>query len=240
MSGEQGTPEERLARARVTFTIADVTVGDVRDIWARRMVDVVSPRGEEELAASKISQSDSYPEHSFSTTWDWLEARWQSVEPFVGVDTVTLDQWREAELNKSRPGVTWQRYVSYTVAIRYQAISRGPYRAMFLFGHDATGAEVVVPVDTTIGMGGLANALAGQLFPTGLVSTHLRTHSLVAGWLSANAMPQSACPTQLKNGQKDVCCDVVKLVCGPGRDDVSAALAQPLPDAAETAKKGGN
>jgi hypothetical protein len=113
-----------------------------------------------------------------------------------------------------------------SVTVTYQGKSRGPYKALSIFGHDAKGNEVVEPEDATIDPTGLVEASHELLFPDAFVITRLRTFPVVTNWLNATQMSGPNCSV----GQGDVCCDLVKLKCGPGREDVANGLAKPLPD----------
>lgn len=226
------TSDQRLAAAQVGFTLSDFVVGDTRDIVNRKIGDFVTPLNDpngEVLGAVGGSMSRAET-GGVGTRWDWIEISWHQQPPgpvppealkMTVADAYRL-QWQE-----ERPGPLWQRYASYTVTVNFQGKSQGPYKALFLFGHDPQGNEVVEPVDTITGATGLVYALHDHLFPEAFLRTHLRTYPVVANWLNANQMPDAACPV----GQHDVCCDLVKLKCGPGRKDVADALSKSLPQA---------
>ena len=121
--------------------------------------------------------------------------------------------------------VAWQRYASYSVTVTFRGKSRGPYNALFLFGRDAKGNEIVMPQDATTDSIGLADVMTLHLFPEAFVRSRLRATPVVAEWLGAAVMSNASCPT----GQRDVCCDLEQLKCGPGSVDVANWMNKPLP-----------
>lgn len=154
----------------------------------------------------------------------WLNVDWQPgrAVPPQAMNLTIQDaydmQWKAAFAESTLS----QRYASYTVTLRYKGKVRGPYKAMFVFGHDAKGNEVVQPSDPTADNIALGYALQLPLFPDGLVRTRLREYPVVADWLEANTVP-GACSA----GNGNLCCDLERVKCGPGRDDLRDALSKP-------------
>jgi len=218
------TSEQRLAAAQVNFTLGDFVVGDVRDILDRKVNDLVPPEAVgEELRSGGVAQD--FNDLGLKTHLSGLYVEWQpahglSLPAMEVVAAMTMRDW----LNQ-RPETLWQRYASYSVTVSYQGKSRGPYKALFLFGHNAKGDEVVQPVDTTTNANGLATAFSEKLFPDTLVLTRWRNYRVVSDWLDANQTDGGSCFL----GQGDVCCDLIKLKCGPRRTDATNARAKPLP-----------
>jgi len=217
------TPAQRLSAAQISFTLKNFVVGDVREILSRKAVDLISPAVGEMLTTNGEKGTD-YSEAGLSTHWDCLEVQWQPARPLPpAARDLKLDDLYQLEWRTQRPETAWQRYASYTVTVTFQGKTRGPYQALFLFGHDAHGNEVVEPEDATVN--DLVSALHARLFPNSFVETTLRTYPVVADWLDAKQMSGPACSV----GQGDVCCDLAQLKCGPGREDVAQGRAKPLP-----------
>jgi len=217
------TPDQRLAAAQVTFTLSNFVVGDMRDILNRKAVDFISPPMEEMLTTNG-EEGFSYSEGALEAPWICLEVQWSPgrVVPPELLE-IKLDDLYQLEWHQHRPEALWQRYASYTVTVNYQGKSRGPYKALFIFGHDAKGNEVIEPEDATTN--GLVLALRDHPFPDAFVLTRLRNNPVVATWVGAKQMSNESCSA----GLHDVCCDLAQLKCGPGRADVSNGLAKPLP-----------
>jgi hypothetical protein len=219
------TTEQRLAATQVTLTLQDFTVGDVHEILSRKAVDLITPAAGEELATGGINHT--FTDNGLSTHWVGLDARWEPAHMLPReVADWTIDDLYRVQWQKERPATLWQRYAAYTVTVTFDGKTRGPYKALFLFGHDEQGNEAVEPEDSTTSVTGLAFALHEKLFPDAFVRSQMRTAPVVRDWLDANQMTCSP-------GKDDVCCDLARLRCAPGRADVVDALAKPLP--AETA-----
>jgi len=217
------TSDQRLADAQVNFTLQDFVVGDVRDILKRKAFDLISPAVGEEL--SSFLYEHNFDDHGLETHSYALDLGWGHAHVLSPTALeMTLGELLQAEY-KVMPEPSWQRYAAYSVTVSYHGKSRGPYKAMFVFGRDDKGREVIQPEDETTSTSGLAYALSKPLFPDTLVLTHLRTFPVVSDWLNANQIPGSC-----SAGVGDVCCDLVRLKCGPGRDDVTTGLAKALPN----------
>jgi len=217
------TPDQRLAAAQISFTLSDFVVGDVREILDRKALDLISPPVGEMLTTNG-EEGFRYCEGALDAPWISLEVQWSPAHPLAPeVQDIKLTNLYQLEWRQQRPETLWQRYASYSVTVTYQGKSRGPYKALFIFGHDAKGNEVIEPEDATTN--GLVLALRDHVFPDAFVLTHLRTNPVVANWVNARQMSGPACSV----GQHDVCCDLVQLKCGPGRIDVANGLSKPLP-----------
>jgi len=218
------TSDQRLALAQVSFSLSDFAVGNLRDIINRKAIDLVPPPIGEML--SSVTPSYSYSDAGRGTTWVSLQPRWQPASvTSPEVLNATLGELHEMEWHSQAPTTQWQRYASYSVTVTFQGKSRGPYKALFVFGHDDKGNEMVMPEDATTDSVALATVLAVHLFPEALVRTTLRTYPVVANWVSAHRSFSATC----SRGQGDVCCDLVQLQCGLGSGDVSDGLSTPLP-----------
>jgi hypothetical protein len=222
------TSAQRLATEQVNFVLGDFVVGDVRDILDRKVDDLVPLAVGEELRSA--TESYNLSDLGLKTRVDGLHVEWQpAVQPSQAaadlLKGVTVDGMYQLESHKPRPEGLWQRYASYSVIVNYQGKSRGPYRALFLFGHDSKGEEVIEIHDATTSISGLAFALSAKLFPDALVLTHWRAYPVVSDWLDLNQMSGPSCSV----GQDDVCCDLLKLKCGPKSEDAAAGLAKTLP-----------
>ncbi len=218
------TAGQRLAVAQVNFLLQDFVVGDLRDIMNRKVSDFVSPPVGETLTA--YGQFNGYDDNGLETHWGALEAKWRPAHVWSETAMAFTMQDVYDIWHKQRPGVIWQRYASYSVTLSFEGKSRGPYKALFIFGHDDRGGEIIEPKDEITSIPGLAFALVQPLFPEGLVLTRMRNASVVTDWLDANQMSGPNCSISGTNG--DICCELVKMKCGPRREDVAAGLAKPL------------
>jgi hypothetical protein len=220
------TNDQRLAAAQVVFVLNDFVVGNVQDIMKSKATDLITQANREILMAGPRWYQ--VGEGSAMVRVKSIQPEWKSVPPLpipaespdlTMADLIPRDSFPE------RPSVLWQRYASYSVTVTLQGKSYGPYRAIFVFGHDAKGDEVVQPHDAITDASGLAFALEDHMFPEAFVSTRLRNSPVVANWLTAKQISNQSCAT----GQGSICCDLGKMQCGPGRDDLTQGLAKALP-----------
>jgi hypothetical protein len=213
------TNDQRLANARVTFSLGNFETGDASKVLGEKTVDLITASPEMLSATKKVtgySEGGSvFPMHALDPRWTPTSAL--PPEPEMTLSTLLRLQWQ-----RKNPNVTWLRYASYTVSASYAGKTRGPYKALFLFGRDSAGDEMIEPADGTVDSQLLAVVLAEPLFPDGFVRTRVRNDPAIAHWVAENQMSCSA-------EQGDVCCDLVRLQCGLSRDDVARGLARPFP-----------
>lgn len=215
--------EQRLAEGQVRFGLSDFSVGNFSDITDRKVLDLVSAPSGETLETSNNQYS--YAASGKHTEWHFLSARWMDAGPLGSeITNMTVAQLYklQADRGERSPGELWQHYASYTVTVSYMGRTRGPYKAMFLFGRDAHGNEMVQPQDTTISVTGLAYALHENWYPESFTASQLRKQPLVTRWLNERQRNTSC-------GQHEICCDLTALACGPSHADVAGELARPLP-----------
>ncbi len=210
--------EQRIAAAQLSFTLSDFKVGNESEILSRKAEDLITPAYEETIQVTGGHYS--YIEDGKESQWYKPDARWQptgTIPPEVA--EATLADLYQLQWHQKRPDGVWERYVSYSVVVTYQGKSRGPYRALFIFGHDASGNELAEPEDGTVDARALAEVMHERLFPDAFLHTRLRTLPVVANWLKARQSFASAC-----SAEQGVCCDAERLQCGPAQSDVAKAL----------------
>lgn len=238
------TSDQRIAAAEVSFTLTDFVIGDARDIVHRKTVDLITPDWDlVDVLSTNGNQGWNYNDNGLATGWKSVELHWKPTDPTLPEQRAALEGFTLAEVHQIEanggdihskdeplPEGLWQRYASYSVTVSYQGKTRGPYKALFIFGTDSKGKagnEQVTVYDPVAGSG-VGYAMSQPLFPEAFVVTRLRTLSVVANWLEANQMSSGpSCSISMDQG--DICCDLVKMKCGPRREDVAAGLAKPLP-----------
>jgi len=224
------TAEQRLSAAQVNFTLSNFKVGDISEILNRKAAELITPAQGEMLKTN--GRDSNYADLGVNTHWSGITVKWVPARGLpVNATSITIDEMYQIEWDQPRPANLWQRYASYEVTVSFQGKTRGPYKALFLFGHDAKGNEAVEPKDATVTGTGLISSMNARLYPDAFILTRLRKHAVVSNWLSARQMTDASCAV----GKGDVCCDLARLQCGPGRADVAAGLSTPLPG-----KKGEN
>jgi hypothetical protein len=212
-----------LTASEVTFTLKDFVVGNVSDILDKKVMTLIGPP--QDFVLRSFLQEWNFTESGGKPQpCSGLDLRWERNNNPPGEESANLkfDGVYRLQWGVERPNTAWQTYANYTVTVTFQAKTQGPYRAMFIFGYDENGNQVVEPADQTTDNAALAEALHESLFPAALVSTRLRANPTAASWIAVNQMADSSCSV----GKGDVCCDLNTLKCGAGRVDVSSALSQ--------------
>jgi hypothetical protein len=225
--------DQRIANSEITITLGNFTVGDAKTILGLKVIQLVTPATSEKLdvqpgRSSIISEGREF--QSFHPSASWRPASPPPPElADLNLEEFLASQWAD------KPPAAWQTYASYSVTVGYQGKLAGPYQALFLFGHNSNGNEVVEPEDGTIDARALAAVMREHLFADAFLSTSLRDIPLVRQWVDAHAQPQ------LSAGQcfaeQGLCCDLARLECGPSQATVEKARSLRLP--LEPPKKGG-
>jgi hypothetical protein len=237
------TKDQRMAAVTVTFMLSDFVIGDAKEIVNHKLVDLITPDWDlVDVLSTDGNQGMNYNDNGLATGWKSAEMHWKPTDPTPLEKQVLLSEFTLAQVyqvnatrgdlqskDKPLPEGLWKRYASYSVTVTFQEKTRS-YKSLFLFGTDSKGTpgnEQVTVYDPVVGSG-LQYAMTQPLFPEAFVVTHLRTLPIVTNWLQANQMSGPNCSTSAAKG--DVCCDLVKLKCGPKSEDVAAGFAKPLPD----------
>jgi hypothetical protein len=214
------TPEQRFAETKVSCSISNFVVGNVGDVLDHKLSEFITQPVSEMLEVASV-EGMGYG----GVRWNYLRLHWLPAPAMNSVAAALTIREELQELWKDKlPSI--QRYVSYSVTVNLNGKSLGPYRAMFLFGNDAQGSEHVLPLDPNTSAIGLGQALAMDLSPAAFTQTRLRSSSVVKNWLTENQMSGAACVPN-EPGRKDVCCDLVRMKCGPSSTDVATGLAMP-------------
>jgi hypothetical protein len=207
------TSDQRIADAQLNITLGDFVVGNVTDILSKKATGLIAP-----AIGEKLYITEGY--HSYIDNrqeYHWFEPipKWVPADP-VPTELASMDlgafldsQWHQTQ--------AWATYASYSVTVTFQGKSAGPYKALFLFGHDDKGNETVEPEDGTVDAIVLARVMQKHLFADALISSRLRDVPLVKNWVAAKQQPPNCAEDQ------GVCCDPSSLHCGPSATRVEKA-----------------
>jgi hypothetical protein len=112
-----------------------------------------------------------------------------------------------------RKGKAWSTVASFdvTAALRGRSIT---YRALFLFGDDGNGKEMVLPIDY-VSQTGLSSFVASPAYPAALLETAFRDVPFVKTWIKDNEV--IGCK---KKDQPEVCCEPATGRCGLSSEDI--------------------
>lgn len=213
---------QKIEQHTVTFELSDFKIGNISDISNARASEFMTPAvGGEMLMLN--SESYMFNLGMEINQIEGLKPKWVPA-PEESIGNMTIGELRDRQWQGSQGPRQWERYVSYTATVSFQGKTRGPYKALFVFGHDPKGNILITPEDAiTFGVA-LADSLSVSLFPRVLLHTAIREHPVVVDWLNAHERAGVSCD-QDRSG---VCFDPVTLECYLGGMDVQREFAKPL------------
>jgi hypothetical protein len=211
--------KEKSAQETPVFTLRDFQMGPIADIadqpWS---TFVSSASGIPVLNSSWYSHGYTYD--GVGARWGMPQLRWGSPgspnpEVLKLANTMTVAKVIKADgHNWTSVPVNYTRYAAFTVDLLFEGKSTGPYKALFLFGTDASGKEATPAMLDPISGNALFGVVVEKTYPAGLLQTRMRELPQVADWIRANEMPASSCSTP-----HEVCCSHVR--CGLSQTDVN-------------------
>lgn len=210
--------EERMAKEELTISISNFEIETPSKIWGEPFLDLLSGTPE------RLAIDDNHHQYGvggYMFSWYEPKAYWQTarIVPFAAKGT-TFGYWCDAQHPEMQH--RWQTVATYFITVTYHAKTVGPYKALTLFGHDAKGDEVISLLDRTIENGSIALVMgAPDLLNEALFSSRVRDLPFIARWLNDS---QQTLNCSEKQG---VCCDLVRMKCGPAEWVVRKALAAP-------------
>lgn len=232
LSGTQADPVKLSAAmdaAAPVFTLTDFQIGPIASIAGETWGEFVTMPRPGDLALDGSWVTETYSDNGIQKEWKEIELRWapahaatpeveQSYQDLTIADAIKLGskQWFQFP-------VTYTRYAAFTVDASFQGKSTGPHKAIFFFGTDSKGKEVVAQNDLLSGPSPLWNVRDNSSYPAGLLQSKLRDVPVVANWLRANEMPAAACTSS----QPELCCTHDH--CGISVKDLNRDLAANLP-----------
>jgi hypothetical protein len=211
------------------FALNDFTVGSVSDITNEplgQFITVPTPH-DQVLQAHPLSIN-----YNFSgnvTAWTGAKFEWKDSHangyPFDQSLTVAKALQQKELLWSDQPSdTTFTRYAAYTINATFQGKSTGPHRAIFLFGTDASGKEVISPQDYITGKGMLYHVLDDPAYPGAFLSSDKRDVPVVAAWVRSHEISAPSCSAA---AVKTICCSGG--YCGISPVDFNRDMAVPLP-----------
>lgn len=227
----QADMDRDLANGQITFRLSNFVTGNTADIFQKPIGMYVSPEPASVLKTTFTGHSIQEgglktPSQFFSADLHWSPGNSSASDLQVMVQAITMAAAFALEDPSAPPAYeTYPRYAAFLATVTYMGVTAGPYKALFLFGKDAAGKELIRPMDTTVQIG-LATALGTPLYPKALVETNRRRLSVIDRWLDATRMEDSC-----SQWQQDVCCNLEALRCGMTAAMLQTARSKPLPPA---------
>jgi hypothetical protein len=223
---DEATIAKQLSDEQLRFTLADFVIGNTKDIGQKKWSDLVSPPCEDTLEIQ--IKSHSFREgNNPALHYNYAAARWIKPQPIPPLFSVMAigDVLALPEITIP-PGTVYSRYASFSVTVSFEGKTRGPYKAMFLFGEGPKGSEQIQAHDMTTDQIPLGLAFGGELYPRAFLETNLRGTHIVSEWLASTQLSESTC-----SKWNDLCCDLARLGCGIAANELRDAMAKPIKSA---------
>jgi hypothetical protein len=209
------------------FTLADFQVGSIQSIASINWGDMVSvpPKGAALRGTSTAQEyfNDNGKEAKWNTAHvQWINDTSYTPDRIAAIDALDVGQAVALGSTEWTTPATYTSYASFAVTVSFQGQVVGPYKAVFFFGHDKTGKEVIAPQDAVVGQL-LWGALHVTAYPSELLKSKLREQPAVDKWIKANRAT-----SQCSKARADLCCAGGR--CALPDASVARDLAVPLPN----------
>lgn len=211
------------------FTLSNFQTGPIAAIANNTWGEFITAPRPGDLALDGSWTTEDYSDNGIQSQWSEIEVHWapaHAATPEVEksmLDLTITDAIKLASKYWYQFPVTYTRYAAFTVDASFQGRSTGPHKAIFLFGTDGKGKEVVAQNDLLSGPTPLWNVRQQPSYPEGLLRSKIRDVPVVANWIRANVMPAADC-TETRG---DLCCTHDR--CGISETDMNRDLATKLP-----------
>jgi hypothetical protein len=219
------TPAQDTVELSPTYTITDMQTGTIASIGNRKFKEFVEVPSGQILIAQFTKRY--HTEDDISSTWPECKAIWKDFKvPFQATDSnsglgMSMTEIARIGSTMFTEPATYTHYAAFTVITEYQGKSTGPHKALFLFGFNPKGKEIVAPQDLFSGDQGLWQVLAEPVYPDQLLTSPLRESPAIAEWIKTNTSADSNCSSV----RSDLCCHDGR--CAMPHSKVSLALEAP-------------
>jgi hypothetical protein len=192
--------QERI-RQQLLVTLSDIKTGPVSDLRSVLYSDLVTKPSGNVLSVTTGSWTDNTDGHALHGPVSMLE--WQVSAGLAQDWSVPFSQ----VLAVVGPGYT--RYASFTAKISYAGRGR-QYQALFLFGEDAAGKAITLPLDNIIGPSALSAIAEAPSTPDLLLAQSFRDRSETKSLIRAMRLS----PNCTAEPRTKMCCDENTGQCG--------------------------
>jgi hypothetical protein len=181
-----GEAMQKIAERKLHFELSDFKTGNIEDIKGYYDDYVAEPDGSDVLAVSQ--DTFTIEENKVVTTCITANVRW------TNGDRTVAHAWKVPAVNwlsRQVDGVTYQRYASYRVILKFQGRERD-YRALAVFAPpEKNKPEEILFVDLITGNSPLTFFAKRQTDVSPNKLTHNRTNPIVEEWLRKNQPPST-------------------------------------------------
>jgi hypothetical protein len=190
--------------AKLHITLSPIRTGPVSEIRSTMLAALVSKPSGRTLAVTPVTWTYKTAAgnelHAEGASADWRDSPYFSEDWNLPIgqllDNGTLD-----------PGYT--DYASFAVEISYLGEHR-EYQTLFLFGRDASGKEICLPIDPIIGLSTLLTLIQAPVTPDPLLADPFRNRPETREFLQALQAP-AGCSNESRT---QMCCDQTSGKCG--------------------------
>src|SRR5271156_843854 len=212
------------------FSLSDFAIGPISQIANDPLSQFITLPTQHDQVIRVTQRAMSYNFSGNNTEWVGADFGWADTtqsgyngypcpEDFTVAKAMAQKQLEWSD--QKNPVFT--RYAAYTVNATLQGKTTAPHRAVFFFGHDASGKEVVNSEDPIDDTGGLYHIQNVRAYPGAFLSSDVRDVPVVAAWVRSHEMPSASCSATART----LCCSQGH--CGISQSDINRDLAAPLP-----------
>lgn len=222
----QAQLERDVALATPVFELSNFRTGDLASISGEKWRDYIAVPAGQVLYTSKRQKY--FNDNGRNHEWSEEQAQWKNAPEISADEAEKMLQKSVGEIalmgreTFTVPAI-YTRYAAFHVSLAYQGKTVS-YKAIFFFGRDGAGREVVAPQDLIGGGQGIWDALDQSAHPAGLLQSKLRDTPAVDHWVQASRMQDEVCSAR----RADLCCAGGR--CGLREAAVRRDLARPLPE----------
>jgi hypothetical protein len=221
-----------MGESALTFTLADFKFGPVSEIMNQPAASLMTIPTNWRLQVSynthNLQEEDKKSNYiEADVEWHPVGNEWPAAVQNISLAYAYLYNQRSS--TKTPIDKAFSTYASYNVTLSYQGRTIGPYKALFLFGKDASGFDHTSPYDLFVGSMELGQAMATNLYPSTFLESSMRNLKMTSYWLRESSAVSCSGFTSLADAMMadGVCCDPMTMKCGLSEDHVQQSLAKP-------------
>jgi hypothetical protein len=212
------------------YSLSAFQAGSIADIANEPLSHFITLPTQHDDVIRGSKKGMSYNFSGNETNWIGVEFKWVDITrsgsngyPYAEDFTVAKAMAQKQLEWSDQKNPVFTRYAAYTVNATLQGRSTAPHRAIFFFGYDASGKEVITPEDPLDDTGILYHIQDDAAYPGAFLSSNVRDVPVVAAWVRSHEMPSVSCSATART----LCCSQGH--CGISQSDINRDLAAPLP-----------
>lgn len=218
-----------IAQACPVFSVSDFASGSISEIAKEPLNRFITLPTPDDQVLEAHSWTFSYNFSGNETAWWGAKFEWKdsNANGYPYPESLTVSRAIDEKMflwSDQKTPVALTSYAAYTVNATFEGKSTGPHRAIFFFGHDASGKEVISPFDYISAVGMLYHVMDDPAYPGAFLSSDVRDVPVVSTWVRSHEISAPACSAA---AAKTICCSGGR--CGISQADLNRDLAAALP-----------